>query len=288
MNLLVHKDTDSEVTDYLKHPSHALLLSGPEGSGKPTLAFYICRQLLGLEEKRLASYPYFMHIKPDDRSIGIETVRELQQFLRLKTASDLPISRIIVIEDAEAMTREAQNAILKILEEPPMGTIIIMTTSRLQDLLPTVRSRAASLHIKPVSQGDVTTYFVSQGHDENEVLRAYHLSEGNVGLLSALLQNKTEHPLALMINNVKQLLAADQFNRLTLAQKIITDKDDLSLALIAMQKIARAGLQSASKNGNAKAISRWTKLLARILKAQESALANPSVKLMVTDIMLNA
>lgn len=288
MNLLINKYTAAEIKNYLNNPGHAVLLNGPEGSGKPTLALYVCRKLLGLDKRQLTNYPYLMHIKPVEGSIGIETIRELQQFLRLKTTSNQPTDRIVVVEDAEVMTKEAQNAILKILEEPPSGTVIIMTAAHLQGLLATVRSRTAMIRVRPLSQSASTKHFIDKEHDEPAVLRAYHLSEGNIGLLSALLQNKAEHPLAMMIGSVKKLLSADQFNRLILAQQIIKDKNDLSLALVALQKIARAGLQNASKSANVVAVNRWSNLLARILKAQESALANPSVKLMVTDIMLNA
>lgn len=84
-------------------------------------------------------------------SIGIEAVREIQ-----KTISLAPFQspqKTVIIPHAELLTIEAQNALLKILEEPPAHTIIILTTENLEILLPTVRSRCTVITLNEAKEG---------------------------------------------------------------------------------------------------------------------------------------
>ena len=99
-------------------------------------------------------------ISPEDgKAIGIESARQLERFMRLKVPSDKPYNRAAIIEDSHLMSIEAQNALLKTLEEPPAGTLIIMTVSYEPALLPTVRSRAQTLAVQRPEQQQVKEFF---------------------------------------------------------------------------------------------------------------------------------
>ncbi len=82
--------------------------------------------------------------KPDKANIGIDQVRDLLTKLSFKAAGQ----RLVIISPAELLTLEAQNALLKTLEEPPPATFLILTTSQPNRLIPTVRSRCHLIFIK--------------------------------------------------------------------------------------------------------------------------------------------
>jgi DNA polymerase-3 subunit delta' len=121
---------------------HALLLSGPAGWGERTLANWLALHLLGADESADAetlAHPDLRWIRPDGALIKIDAIRELAEFAQ-GTPQAAP-RKVAVVLDAHAMNRNAANALLKTLEEPPPGTHLLLVTSRPGHLLPTVRSR---------------------------------------------------------------------------------------------------------------------------------------------------
>lgn len=115
---------------------HSTIIAGPLGIG--TLA--ITRQLA----RSITSDT--MTIGHDDQTIKVSDVRDISSYAKTKVAS----SRIIIIDDADRMTRSAQNAFLKMLEEPVSNAHFILTTHSPQSLLPTVRSRCQEVFLSPV------------------------------------------------------------------------------------------------------------------------------------------
>lgn len=93
------------------------------------------------------TYPNFLFIKKDDdkNEISIDDSRHIIEFLSQKPT--LPGKRSVIIENFENMSRNAANSILKILEEPPVDSIIIITTCKLLSILPTIRSRCIKVRV---------------------------------------------------------------------------------------------------------------------------------------------
>jgi hypothetical protein len=96
----------------------------------------------------VGTYPNFLHIKKenDENEISINKSREIGNFLSQKAS--LFSKRAVLIEDFEDMSRNAANSILKILEEPPLDVVLILTTIKLLSILPTVRSRCIKIRVK--------------------------------------------------------------------------------------------------------------------------------------------
>src|SRR5258708_28655527 len=127
---LLHDRTRGELDNFVTRPSHALLIVAPTGSGKTMLALHLASQLLETDVDKLANHPYFKQLSaPPGKSISIDSVRDTIRFLMLKAASTGTTSRVVVIENATAMTVQAQNALLKTIEEPPAGTVLILTAA---------------------------------------------------------------------------------------------------------------------------------------------------------------
>jgi len=287
MKTLIHSITSAEVMRFIAEPSHALLLEGPVGVGKGSLATYIGASLLGLDEERLEGSGYVLRLIPQTSHIPIETIRELQHFLQLKTPGRKALRRLIIIEQADRLTREAQNAFLKILEEPPSDTLILLTSAHTADLLPTIRSRVQRISVKPLDKATLIKHFEALGFSEAEITRASYISEGRVGLMQAILAHETTHPLALQIEVAKQLLIEPTFNRLVRVDDLTKQKTSMPELLQALALVCSAALRQASEKDDLKLVKRWHVRLKRLAKAEQNFEHSPNTKLFLTDLLLN-
>lgn len=155
--------------------SHAYIFSGEKGTGKHRLAqafaetlqctgegehpcgeCHSCRQAISGNHPDII---YVRHEKP--ASIGVEDIRE-------QLTGDIQIRpyngkyKIYIIQDAEKMTVQAQNAILKTIEEPPEYAVILLLTTNEQIFLDTIRSRCVLLSLKPVQDQKVKAYLMEE------------------------------------------------------------------------------------------------------------------------------
>ena len=148
--------------------SHAYIIVGPKGSGKHTLAKNIaaalackekhsetsplpCRRCLNCEKIFGGISPdvYTVGIPADKATIGVDTVRELR--FGVLTAPNDTDTKVYIIENADKMTEQAQNAFLLTLEEPPSYVLFLLLCERSEDLLETVRSRAPILRMETLT-----------------------------------------------------------------------------------------------------------------------------------------
>jgi len=113
-NMVFNPLTLRVIDEYIDRPSHALILTGPAGSGKASTARYIVSNILGIpsdKPDKYSTHPYLRTIRPvDNKAIPIESIRELQGFLSLSIPGAVAgsIARVAVIEDSQLLTTEAQ------------------------------------------------------------------------------------------------------------------------------------------------------------------------------------
>jgi len=288
-NLLIHPRTRRQLEQFIAKPSHGLILTGPEGSGKKALAHTIAAALLNVDSNKLENYPYYTLTNPEDPSITIDEIRTLQKLLTLKTPAvkGLNIRRVLTIIDAGRMRFEAQNAFLKSLEEPPTDTCIILTAEANGDLLETIYSRVQRIDILPVSEAAAKDFYGKKGVTASELARNYALSQGQAGLLSSLLKAETEQPLKEWVETAKQLLSKPASERILQTDSISKDKVGIILLLDALARIAHAALVQASKADSGAAIKRWKNSLESIQAAREAMTHNANTKLLVDHLLLS-
>jgi len=284
-DLVLHPHTKTHVAQFVANPSHAVLLVGANGVGKTSLAIMIAANVLRLTATQLAQHPYLMHITDDKGSISIDAIRQLQHFLQLKTVGNTPLRRAIIVEHAEALTTEAQNAYLKLLEEPPADTIMILTANNQRALLPTILSRTQLLAVHAPNEQDVKAHFAGY-NDVAAVQQAYFLSGGLPGLMHALLAKNTDHPLTKGVTAAKEILQKPTFERLTLVDGLSKQRSEVQFTIEALQRIARAGLDQAAAKQDAGKVKQWHHILSVATEASSALATNANTKLVLDALML--
>lgn len=158
--LLVHESTMNQIDSYLKKKNPGgLILGGEEHLGKSLLAEEIAKILLctgshgdspcGTCEsckKTLQAHSDFRMIRPDGDSIKIDQIREVIDFTKFNCVTST--RKVIVIDNADSLSEDAQDTLLKLLEDGNDDTIVILVTSK--KLLPTIHSRCSEIHVLPL------------------------------------------------------------------------------------------------------------------------------------------
>lgn len=279
--LILHAHTAGRLADFAGRPSHAALLTGPVGVGKASAARYLAAQLLGVATEGLQDYPHLRHIAPaGKKSIGIEDVRQLEHFLSLKIPGGRQVARIAIIEDAHLMTHEAQNALLKTLEEPPADTVLILTAAHEQALLPTIRSRLQTIAVKKAAQQELEQHFAGRANGE-ELRQALAISGGLPGLTAALLSKEEAHPLLEAVQVARSLLQGSAYDRLVQVDALAKRKDFCRDVCFVLMQMAQTALTRTSGQ------KRWQQILAAAYRAEEQLLVNAQTKLVLTNLMLS-
>ena len=176
---------------------HGLIISGPKGVGKATLAYQFLKDIFSIGKNRdqvvkqleAGSFPGLLTIERlyDEKrqryfgDITVDAIEPIFSFLRLSQIDDG--YRAIVIDGADTMNRNAQNAILKLLEEPPRKVFFMLLTEQAGLMLPTIRSRCMSYALAPLDRATFGEGFniLSPGTSDAETEALYQLSNGALG-----------------------------------------------------------------------------------------------------------
>lgn len=175
--------------------SHAYILNGEKGSGKKTLAAVVakslqcesgeadpcgtCKSCLQAESGNQPDIIWVTHEKPN--VISVDEIRtQILNDIELKPYSSR--YKIYIVPDTQLMNTQAQNAILKTLEEPPEYAIIMLLTNNVDKFLPTIISRCIVLNFRPVEPLHMVDYLVNQiGIDREKARFCTDFAQGNLG-----------------------------------------------------------------------------------------------------------
>ena len=176
--------------------SHAYIINGEYGSGRQTIASALaktiqcqsktddtdaCGVCTSCKQAESHNHPDIKSITHDKTSISVNDIREqLNNDISIKPYSSE--YKIYIIPDANKMTAQAQNALLKTIEEPPVYAIIILLTENCDSLLPTIRSRCVTLTMNPIEKDKICTYLENKFQLEPEQAQiAANYCQGNIG-----------------------------------------------------------------------------------------------------------
>ena len=176
--------------DRENHPIHPVwMLCGPRGIGKATLAYKIAKSVYGnVGDFFIIDLAHNLddrgNIKADAKNISVNTVRNMIERMQMSSMSGQ--WRVVLIDAVDELTVAAENAILKLLEEPPAQTLFLLVTHQLSAVLPTVRSRARVEKMHPLSMSELRELCVRFMGDEEISDEILKLSNGSFGKIANL------------------------------------------------------------------------------------------------------
>ncbi len=243
--------------------SHCYLITGPEGSGKKTLAALLaaamectgdgnppcgkcpqCRKVLG------GIHPDVITVDSDKRNLTVDLIRQARQdaFIRPNEGK----KKIYILPRAQDLLEAAQNALLKIIEEPPPNGVFLLLCTNRDRLLPTIRSRCAELALEPLEEGLLLAELARRCPQTTPEARqeAAARSGGFLGQALTLLENGAD--LAPQTVAFASAYAA-------------ADPAAMLAVLVPMEKLDRASLEQL--------LQQWLELLTAALRVREGGSA---------------
>jgi DNA polymerase-3 subunit delta' len=227
---------------------HAYLITGPAGVGRRTLALRLaqaincpqpaapgepcgaCRTCLQIEGMRYADLNV-IQAENEGGVLKIDQVREVLRTVSLKPfQSPYRVAVFLRFHEANA---NAQNALLKTLEEPPGHALLLLTADNAEQLLPTVVSRCETLRLRPLPVDDVTNFLSARGTPDGQARLLAHLSGGRPGYALRLLSD----PSALSFREerlaeFRALMGSSRRAKFAAAEKLARDRDALRRVLL--------------------------------------------------------
>lgn len=246
MKIIGHHKEIELIKTYLSknYDSLSLLYEGKDCIGKKLIAFltargFLCEKKEGLgcgqchdcklvnntvsnvyEKTNLTPHPNIKFIPYEGREIKIDSVRDAISFLTLKSDK----GKVLIIEKAENMNTESSNALLKTLEEPPLNTLIILTTSNQNQILPTIISRLKKIRFKKLSDEEVKDVLIQKISDERKIESLVKISGGSLCLPFSILNKENVYNLA---HSYYQLLKTKKHPEALFSISSVIDKFDV-------------------------------------------------------------
>lgn len=262
MSLLINKNTEVQLASLAKDPPHALLLVGLSGIGKLTLAQNFAKNFCKIPEI----------IEPDEKgTISIDTIRSLYRRTSVKQHE----TQAVIIDHAECLGTEAQNAFLKLLEEPRKNVLFILTSPSVEALLPTITSRVQTVQVWPLNDEILKDWLNSNkpNFSDQEKAQLLFIAQGRPATLAKIANDKNAlEQYKQTMQQAKHLLTANSYERLVKVNQLTKDKTALFATLESMVTITQVQLMknpsavwisaanalerclsSISKNGNPRA-----------------------------------
>ena len=215
--LVLHDVTRQLCAAFIRDHDHGLLLHGGDGCGLRTLATVLA-QALNTEHDGTS------FIEPlDDKDITIEQIRQLYHDTRAVRNHQLSV----IINDAERMSVPAQNAFLKLLEEPPARVVFILTSHSPQLLLETIRSRVSSIEVRPISAEASRQLITSAGvTDATTISQLLFLARGKpAGLLKLIALPDYFAHRAETMRVARSIVQSSTYQRLILLREAMGERE---------------------------------------------------------------
>lgn len=281
--LLVHPLSRAALDNFIAAPTHAVLLYGPDANGKSLIARELAALLLGCKPSELAKQPGLLEMLPDEKGkIGITAVRAVTAFMSLKTLGTGKIRRVVLVQEADTLTTPAQQALLKLVEEPPEDTALLFVTSLQHQLLPTILSRLRRVFIRRPYVNQLAGHLTERGANPEAIVAATAISGGSVGTALAYL-GKTDSSSEDTMTQTRRIISLPLFDQLLL---IDTELKESATAASFVTDLSRLAEISLHRTAGTKAASQWLNISSAAARASRYLQRKASTKLVLTELML--
>lgn len=200
-DILGNDDVKKYLTNCIenKNFSHSYIFSGIKGVGKYTFAKDFAKCIL--EDSMMQDY---YELGPDGKSIKVSQIRELQNVINIKPTFSK--KSVYIIDDADLMTIEAQNSLLKTLEEPPEYAVIILIVHNERSILSTVKSRCVNIKFNKLSDKDIKKYFLKNDLNfEDKNINVFKVLDGSLNNIDFIRDDYDELlKLTVFVTNLKK------------------------------------------------------------------------------------
>ncbi|MBU5455673.1 DNA polymerase III subunit delta' [Caproiciproducens sp. MSJ-32] len=205
--------------------SHAHIIVGEDGIGKSPLANIMAKNILGIRADR--ECVDIINYRLKKASFGVDEAREIISEINKKPYEG--DKKIIIIHDGNKLTVQAQNALLKTIEEPPKGVYIILLCESLELILDTIKSRCEIHKLTPLSNEEVSLYLKKIGiseYKDEEISAAISYAEGIPGKAEAFLKDSSLKNLRdILIDLLYKIIKGDISNLLEYEDKLSSYKE---------------------------------------------------------------
>ena len=275
MKPLIHPSSDLTLSLLMKNLPQSLLLTGPVGVGLGTIASYIAHEV--------GTTTFTVLPEKDEKVditkgvISVDSIRRLYDQTRGIQTGKL----VIVIDYAERMGHQAQNAFLKLLEEPGTNIHFILATHTPSKLLPTITSRAQSLDVRPLTHKQTEAFLDDLGIKNNQKrIQLTFMADGLPAELKRLATDNTyfESRVAI-VRDARDLLQGSIYRKLVVAQAY---KDNREAALTLLTDASSILKRSISDKPHADLIAQIDSLL----YAYQQIQANGNIRLCLARLVL--
>lgn len=241
--IYIHPATHLSLEALEKNMPHALLLTGKAGSGLYTIAQSYAEKWKGTVIPVLPEKDEKVDLEKG--TITIQSIRRLYDL----TKTIEPYGRTIIIDYAERMGIPAQNAFLKLLEEPTEGTRFILLSHTPEALLPTIRSRSQHIEVRPITREQSEKLLDElKVFDATKRTQLLFIAQGLPAELTRLVNDTAYFETrAGLVKDAREFITGTAYSRLLLAKKY---KDNRAHALILLEDAMRQLEQSLIKEGS--------------------------------------
>jgi DNA polymerase-3 subunit delta' len=205
--------------------SHAYIFSGPAHLGKFSLAMEFAKKITGGMDKKVN--PDIIIISPEieekkgiikKKDIKIEKIRELEHELGL--TAYFGKHKVVIIDEADKLSRASQNALLKTLEEPPKKAVIILVVENMSNIIATIKSRCVVKKFNLVKDAEIATMIL----EKNNIEEIVFWSLNRPGLAINLQKEKTElERRKKSQNNLEKIIKADLSEKFSFFENLSKD-----------------------------------------------------------------
>lgn len=238
----MNQKTRQLLDGFIRRPNSSLLLVGTKAQGVEACVTYVKEQLLKGEDRN----NFLTFGDKDDKNTSVEEIRDFKSSITTKVGSKNPVARIAYIKGIQNASKEAQNALLKVLEEPVAKTVIILQSDDRLGVVSTILSRCQIVPVLPLSEEQALLDATNAGIAPAQAKKAYLMSYGDSETFAALLEEDSGE-ISEQLESAKDFLRMAPFERLQLQKSYDTTKN-LEQLIEGLLLLAGAGLHNSTSH----------------------------------------